>query len=145
MKGNKLKGEITIETAIVFPIVMLMVLLLIYFSMFLHNIVKMKSYAYGAGCAYAEMEFKDFESNVEKKFQSIPLFITKVSAKCGESTNQYKITLQYTSISNIKWMEEFINKGNNSYEINVEKRMSRKIFGITSAIRDNVQKGGSDN
>ena len=42
-------------------------------------------------------------------------------------------------------MEEFINKGNNSYEINVEKRMSRKIFGITSAIRDNVQKGGSDN
>ena len=34
MKGNKLKGEITIETAIVFPIVMLMVLLLIYFSMF---------------------------------------------------------------------------------------------------------------
>ena len=27
MKGNKLKGEITIETAIVFPIVMLMVLL----------------------------------------------------------------------------------------------------------------------
>ena len=47
MKGNKLKGEITIETAIVFPIVMLMVLLLIYFSMFLHDIVKMKSYAYG--------------------------------------------------------------------------------------------------
>ena len=133
MKGNKLKGEITIETAIVFPIVMLMVLLL------------MKSYAYGAGCTYAEMEFKDFESNVEKKFQSIPLFITKVSAKCGESTNQYKITLQYTSISNIKWMEEFINKGNNSYEINVEKRMSRKIFGITSAIRDNIQKGDSDN
>ena len=126
MKGNKLKGEITIETAIVFPIVMLMVLLLIYFSMFLHDIVKMKS-------------------NVEKKFQSIPLFITKVSAKCGESTNHYKITLQYTSISNIKWMEEFINKGNNSYEINVEKRMSRKIFGITSAIRDNVQKGDSDN
>ena len=134
MKGNKLKGEITIETAIVFPIVMLMVLLLIYFSMFLHDIVKMKSYAYGAGC-----------TNVEKKFQSIPLFITKVSAKCGESTNQYKITLQYTSISNIKWMEEFINKGNNSYEINVEKRMSRKIFGITSAIRDNIQKGDSDN
>ena len=84
MKGNKLKGEITIETAIVFPIVMLMVLLLIYFSMFLHDIVKMKSYAYGARCTYAEMEFKDFESNVEKKFQSIPLFITKVSAKCGE-------------------------------------------------------------
>lgn len=55
MKGNKLKGEITIETAIVFPIVMLMVLLLIYFSMFLHDIVKMKSYAYGAGCTYAEM------------------------------------------------------------------------------------------
>ena len=137
MKGNKLKGEITIETAIVFPIVMLMVLLLIYFSMFLHDIVKMKT--------YAEMEFKDFESNVEKKFQSIPLFITKVSAKCGESTNHYKITLQYTSISNIKWMEEFINKGNNSYEINVEKRMSRKIFGITSAIRDNIQKGDSDN
>ena len=82
MKGNKLKGEITIETAIVFPIVMLMVLLLIYFSMFLHDIVKMKSYAYVAGCTYAEMEFKDFESNVEKKFQSIPLFITKVSAKC---------------------------------------------------------------
>ena len=89
--------------------------------------------------------FKDFESNVEKKFQSIPLFITKVSAKCGESTNHYKITLQYTSISNIKWMEEFINKGNNSYEINVEKRMSRKIFAITSAIRDNIQKGDSDN
>ena len=59
MKGNKLKGEITIETAIVFPIVMLMVLLLIYFSMFLHDIVKMKSYAYGAGCTYAEMEFKE--------------------------------------------------------------------------------------
>ena len=63
----------------------------------------------------------------------------------AESTNHYKITLQYTSISNIKWMEEFINKGNNSYEINVEKRMSRKIFGITSAIRDNIQKGDSDN
>ena len=47
MKGNKLKGEITIETAIVFPIVMLMVLLLIYFSMFLHDIVKMKSYEIG--------------------------------------------------------------------------------------------------
>ena len=42
-------------------------------------------------------------------------------------------------------MEEFINKGNNSYEINVEKRMSRKIFGITSVIRDNIQKGDSDN
>ena len=42
MKGNKLKGEITIETAIVFPIVMLMVLLLIYFSMFLHDIVNEK-------------------------------------------------------------------------------------------------------
>lgn len=106
----------------------------------------MKSYAYGAGCTYAEMEFKDFESNVEKKFQSIPLFITKVNAKCAVKAQiRYKITLQYTSISNIKWMEEFINKGNNSYEINVEKRMSRKIFGITSAIRDNIQKGDSDN
>ena len=77
MKGNKLKGEITIETAIVFPIVMLMVLLLIYFSMFLHDIVKMKSYAYGAGCTYAEMEFKDFESNVEKKFSQYHCLLQK--------------------------------------------------------------------
>lgn len=40
MKGNKLKGEITIETAIVFPIVNANGVLLIYFSMFLHDIVK---------------------------------------------------------------------------------------------------------
>ena len=81
MKGNKLKGEITIETAIVFPIVMLMVLLLIYFSMFLHDIVKMKSYAYGAGCTYAEMEFKDFESNVEKKFNTIVYYKSKCKVR----------------------------------------------------------------
>ena len=77
MKGNKLKGEITIETAIVFPIVMLMVLLLIYFSMFLHDIVKMKSYAYGAGCTYAEMEFKDFESMLKRSFSQYHCLLQK--------------------------------------------------------------------
>ena len=77
MKGDKLKGEITIETAIVFPIVMLMVLLLIYFSMFLHDIVKMKSYAYGAGCTYAEMEFKDLKVMLKRSFSQYHCLLQK--------------------------------------------------------------------
>lgn len=138
---NKKSGEITIETAIVFPIVMMMVLLLIYFAMFLHDIVKMKSYAYGAGAMYSDMEFKKFETSIRNKMKTTPLFITKINTKCDEEAGYYKITVVYKSKSNVKWMEELINKGNKSYEINIENKIPRNILNITSAIKDNVRKG----
>lgn len=77
MKGNKLKGEITIETAIVFPIVMLMVLLLIYFSMFLHDIVKMKSYAYEPDAHMQKWNLKILKVMLKRSFSQYHCLLQK--------------------------------------------------------------------
>lgn len=138
---GRYRGEITIETAIVFPIVILMVLSLMYFTMFLHDIVTLKSYAYAMGNKHIKEEFKTFEKNITEEMGHIPLFVIDTETSCSNKLNSYLIKISYSAKSNFLSMNRIINQDRRGYEIKVEKNMSRDILYITSAIKSNVGEG----
>lgn len=140
-KRYRLKGEITIETAIVFPVAIILIIFLIYFTMFLHDVVILKSYGYAVANQYADEEFSVFEEDMIEQLEQIPLFVLNVEVRCVNKLNSYVVKISYVSKSNILKFDELINSNKKVYEINVERKMSRDILYATSAMKSNIREG----
>lgn len=138
---KRFRGEITIETAIVFPVAIILIMFLIYFTMFLHDVVVLKSYGYAAANQYADEEFSTFEKDVIEQLEQMPLFVLNVENRCVNKLNSYVVKMSYVSKSNILKFDELINSDKKVYEINVERKMSRDILYATSAMKSNIREG----
>lgn len=138
--NRRVPAQITIETAIVMPIVIMVITGFLYMSLYIHDVIAIKSSLYRVGIESVDKEFSEFQDKVNNKEIKIPLFVLKVHVSCEEERDKYIIEANVKSESNIKWMNNVANAVSNTYEIKVEKNMSRETLYVVGAIKKEILK-----
>lgn len=135
---KKLSGQITIETSIVFPIVMMIVASLIFISFYIHDVTTIKSFMYSAGIQNIEKDFDEFERQIKAKTQKIPIFIIKPQITCKEKNSHYEIIVNGNYNNQIKWLKNIMASNKIIQTIKVEKNMSGEIMYGLRAVSDEL-------
>lgn len=138
---KRLSGQITIEVSIVFPIIMMVVASLIYFSFYVHDVITIKSYVYSAGIENASEDLEKFDKAVKEKVEHTPVFVLDTVVSCLEKSTYYEITINSDSKSGIKWLEKLIGEKRTNQSIKIEKKMSVEILYGCRAAYDQLIEG----
>ncbi len=136
---NKLSAQITLEAAIVVPIVMLLVVSSMYLSLYIHDIVAIKSFGYSAAIEYAEEDFEEFRKKVTAKLKNVPLFVMNIQAECYQEVGAYKVVITFNGISNIHWLNTIINSGDNFQTIQAERGICTEFMYAVEAVCDKLK------
>jgi Flp pilus assembly protein TadG len=144
---RKMSGQITVEMAIVFPIVMMVVASLIYFSLYVHDVIAIKSVAYSAGIQNIEKDFDRFERAVKKKMKAAPVFVTSMQVLCSEQSTYYQIEINSQSGKYIKWLSDLTGLTGSSQTnqvLKIEKKISKEILYGYRAVSNEIIEKNSD-
>lgn len=133
-------AQITIETAIVMPIVIMVIAGFIYMSLYIHDVIAIKSSFYKVGVESVDKEFREFQDKVNNKAVKVPLFILKPKVYCEEENRRYIIRADVKSESNFNLINNMINTMADTYTIEIEKNMSREILYAVGAIKKEILK-----
>lgn len=125
----KREAEITLEAAIVVPLAILMVIGLIYFSFFVHDILVLKSYAYSVAVDNQGKEIEDFSTSVKKKIEKAPTLIIDAKVDCSTSYDKYIITIEGNVSQKTKLVEGLIEKI--EVEVKLEDNMKMETIYFT--------------
>lgn len=125
---KKLLGEITIEVSIVFPLIMMLVVSLVYFSFYIHDVMTIKSFAYSVGIQNAQKEIETFKKEVRKRENKIPVFVLKTNILCSEKNTYFQIDIDSQSNRHVGWLEKIIGYDKNSQSIKIEKKISGEVL-----------------
>lgn len=139
MENRKKAGQITVETAIVLPIVMVVIAFLITISLYVYDVVTIKSFVYSLGVENEEKDFDTFERNMREGIQKIPVFIIKPSISCRNKSTYFQINI--TAEESRKFGRPGIFSDRFIYEqtIKIEKKMSKENLYGYRAIRDSLE------
>lgn len=135
--NRKLHARITIEAAIVFPVIMMVVVSFIYMALYTHDILTIKSYAYGLGVKNITNNSSDFICNVRKQGKKVPLLVLKTEWDCDDKGTYYEILIDTKNTSS-KWMKDFIGTTLTQKRVVIEKSMSTEIMYGYRAVRDEL-------
>lgn len=135
---SKLSGQITLETAIVLPIVMLIVATFISISLYVHDVITVKSYAYSLAVEYRECNLDEFTKNVCGKIARTPLFVMDIKAECTRENDTYKVAIYPRSKDQTGWLKAFFT-GRDSITVEVEKKINTEIMYALRAVTDKLE------
>lgn len=136
---KKCSGQITVEAAIITPIIMMVIASLMYFTFYTHDVVKIKGYAYSVGNKYVGKGYEEFEKNVKQQLKETPLFLMKSDIACTKGNGNYEIQILLETQKKISWMEELLKIDDSIYKIKFEKDMDSEILYIGRAICDELK------
>lgn len=135
-----LSGEMTIEAAIIVPIVMMMIASLMYLCLYIHDGVSIKSYVYAIGNKVIDKENGEFEKNVREEMTRIPLFLMRVNnIQCSSNRSNYIIKINMSIEGKIKWMDKILQINDNEYIIEIEKDLQSEILYAGRAACDGLK------
>lgn len=136
---KKYLGQITVEAAIVMPIIMIIIASLMYFSFYVHDVVKIKSFVYLVGSQNADKEEKEFEETIKEELKKASLFIMESNVECEKNKENFQIHILLKKTQKIKWLDMLLNIDNSAYTINIEKEINCKILYAGRAICDELK------
>ena len=136
----KYKGQITIEAAIIVPIIMLIVVSLIYLSLYVHDAVVIKAYVYGAGNEYINEEFEKFKKSVSNKVNKASLFVISPQLEFEKQIDGYEISIYGNSKGKMSWIANLINYSYNPESVVLDKNMSSEIIYIAQVLQKQLER-----
>ena len=134
------KAEVTIETAIVFTIIMFLIGSMIYFSLYLHDKVAIKSYAYSGLVDGADKEEGECKTLTQTKIQKTPLFVIKPKASVAGDINKYKCDISEREHSTMNFLGKIITYTMGKQEVEVVRKMPIDKMYLFKAIKDGIKK-----
>jgi H+/gluconate symporter-like permease len=134
---KQLNAEITIEAAIIVPIVMLVVTGMLYMTMYVHDVIEIKSQAYQAGVEYAFTN--DNKENILNKMSDLPLFVVTPIISVSEEVERYVIKIRMSGKGNVKMINYIVNSGDEQ-KIYIQKKMSREILYGSNVLIEELEK-----
>lgn len=130
---KKISGEVTVEAAIVVPLILLIVISLIYFAFCIHDILIIRSYAYSAGIESSACDLEDFSDNVKLKISKAPSLMITPIIECYQKNEGYFIEIKGVNSNAIKIYNNLIEGIN--IKLRIEKSIDRKeMYMIRSVI-----------
>ena len=135
---KRLSGQMTVEVSLVLPIVMMVVVSLLHISLFVHDVITIKSFAYSIGNRNIRKEIDEFESNIKTDFKRVPLFVMKASVSLDNEQSFYKMKILAKSNIYTQWIENIINVDSMNQEVQIPKNMETEIFYAYRAVSDEL-------
>lgn len=137
MRG-RLSGQITLETAIVMPIVMMIVCTFFSISLYVHDVITVKSYTYSLAIENRECNLEEFTQNVCNKVAKTPLFVMDIKPECTRKNDGYKVVVYPQNKSRAGWLKIFFD-GRNSITVEVERKINTEIMYALRAVVDKLE------
>lgn len=122
-------GQITIEASIIVPMIILIITALIYMTLYAHDIISIRSSAYGLGV-----------EEVEKNTKMAGLFVIKPKIIETVSKSYIKINMDMENKENTNFIKNMI-YGKNQELITVQKTMDTEVLFSARALLDTIGKG----
>ena len=133
---TKVKGSLTLETALVLPVVMMVIAAILYLSFYAGDAVKAKSLAYNAGICHVDDSEEEFVNSVEEEMEDIGLFVSSASVETQETAGNYQITLTVDANGIGSLLSTLTGGISGEYNIKIEKKMSTELMYGIAAISD---------
>ena len=137
---KKERAEVTIETAIVFTIIMILIGSMIYFSLFLHDKVAIKSYAYSGLVEGADKENDKCIGLVNEKISEAPVFVIRPQVSVMEDFNRYKCDISENDMSTMSFLDKLFTFTMGKQEVEAVKKMPIDKMYLFKAIKDGFVK-----
>ena len=115
-------GQITLEASIVVPLIIMIVAFFIYMALYIHDVIAIRSRAYGIGIEYAIGDSEKVKENIERY-----LFIVHPTVTINEELNSYRIKISYAANGNRNFINRIIGKKETD-TISIQKTMPREIL-----------------
>lgn len=137
---NRQKAEITIETAIVFTIIMILIGSMIYFSLFLHDKVAIKSYAYSGLVEGADKDEGKCKELVATKLNKSPTFVIRPSASVSGDFNKYYCGISENEHSTMNFLDRLFTFTMGKQNVEAVRKMPIDKMYLFKAIKDGIGK-----
>ena len=137
---NKEKAEVTIETAIVFTIIMVLICSMLYFSLYLHDKVAIKSYAYAGLVEGADKDESECKGLVQTKVVKAPTFVIRPSISVSGNINRYTCKILENEHSTMNFLDKVFSFTMGKQEVEVVKKMPIDKMYLFKAIKDGIGK-----
>ena len=134
------KGEISIETAIVMAVILMIIGALIYFSLYVHDVVTIKAYTHAAMVESAADDYGVFKNKVSQQLKKMPLFVLQVSTSYSENIDFYTVEIVETPHTTMKWLNSIIGLLNGKHTMKVTRKISTDRMYLFKAIEDGFKK-----
>lgn len=115
-------GQITLEASIVVPLIIMIVAFFIYMALYIHDVIAIRSRAYGIGIEYAIGDSEKVKENIERY-----LFIVHPTVTINEELNSYRIKISYAANGNRNCINKIIGEKETD-TISIQKTMPREIL-----------------
>lgn len=136
---KKISGQITVEAAIVIPMVIMIIASLMYFSFYVHDVVKIKGFVYSMGNRNIEKGEKEFDETVREDLKNAALFLLTPDIECMNKIGKYQIQIVLRNNKSINWLERLLKIDDSIQMIEVEKDMNYEILYMGRAIGDGLK------
>ncbi|MCR5703436.1 MAG: hypothetical protein K6G85_02340 [Eubacterium sp.] len=137
---EKLAGEMTLEAAIVVPIVMALVLIVICFVLYVRDGLVLKACVYGTANVEACDSYDVFKEKVLLAVKKEQLYVLEPGIKFRKGLDSYKVDIQGTLKVKIWGMNQLIDACFQPKSITVEKNMSSEILWVAREIIKQVER-----
>ena len=131
------RAEVTVEAAIVIPIVLFVIAGLLYMTLYVHDIVTLRSGAYSAGIEYVFVEDKE-EGAVMARIRELPLFVVKPQVIIKNEIEGYVIHINVRAKGNVKFISDIINSGVEQ-KVYISKRISTEVLYGSKALMEGIK------
>lgn len=131
---SKISAQISLEAAIVLPIVMIIIAAMLSISMYIHDVIVIKSYGYSLITENRDKSFYEFKRASDIKLNKMPLFVTKIKTEVKSDKSYYQITVWSDNKSSIKWLDIMFDEEDKKRVIRGEKSISKELMRAVKAI-----------
>lgn len=115
-------GQITLEASIVVPLIIMIVAFFIYMALYIHDVIAIRSRAYGIGIEYAIGDSERVKENIERY-----LLVVHPTVTINEELNSYSIKISYAANGNRNFINRIIGEKETD-TISIQKTMPREIL-----------------
>ena len=134
------KAEVTIETAIVFTLIMILIGSMIFFGLYLHDKVAIKAYAYSGLVDGADKDEGKCQELVQNKISKAPVFVIRPSASVSGGFNKYSCDISESERSAMSFLDKIMTLTMGKQEVEVVRKMPIDKMYLFKAIKDGIKK-----
>ena len=134
------KAEVTIETAIVFTLIMILIGSMIFFGLYLHDKVSIRAYAYSGLVDGADEDEGKCQELVQSKMSRTPVFVIRPSARISGDFNRYCCDVSESEMSAMTFLDKIMTLTMGKQEVEVVKKMPIDKMYLFKAIKDGIKK-----
>lgn len=137
---RKDRAELTVETAIVFTVIMVLICSMIYFGLYLHDKVAIKSYAYSGLVEGANKEEEKCKEVVQNKILRAPTFVIRPRPSVTSDFNRYRCDVTEKEYSKMTFLDKIFSFVTGGQQIEVVRKMPIDKMYLFKAIKDGISK-----